>query len=230
MTKPVKPLLFAVIILAATTSIAYILNLIDQIVHVALYDYGLQFSLDWAIPYWILLRIVQIFLGVIAASTVFSTIFAFREYAYTKKPSEKMAPIQKPRVVVPLPTHPVERPSAMPVAPSAAPTPTTPTISIPPALLPATTPAPSMHAPTSGPTSEALDISGLTKCFHCGKVFSQPLRMLDFQGNRPRIVNICPFCSEIIPSVPLRDDREQEKKFLFRKKNNHASKTVAPQH
>jgi len=224
MIKPIKPILFAVIVLAATVSAVYTLNLLDQVVNGLTYTYGdLNFDLRWANPYWNFLHILQILLGVIATSTVVNIIFTVKEYVSIKKPSAKATPSQKPAITVsqptipsttvPAATHSVEKPAHVQAAPS--------TLPSPPAPLPATPPA---------PASLPADISGLAKCFHCGKLFSQPLRMLDFQGDRPRIVNICPFCNEIIPSSPRQDEGEQDKKLQFKKKsNNHTPKTLASQ-
>jgi len=219
MIRPIKPILFAVIVLAATVSAFYTLNLLDQVVNGLTYTYGyLNFDLRWANPYWNFLHILQILLGVIAASTVVNVIFIVKQYVPMKKPSAKAASSQKSATTVSQPTvpaltHPVEKPLPTQTASS-----TTPP---PPAPIPATP-----HAPASLPA----DISGLNKCFHCGKLFSQPLRMLDFQGDRPRIVNICPFCNEIIPSSPHQGETEQDKKFQLKKKNdNHSPRTLASQ-
>ena len=51
--------------------VVVLLGRIDQIVHVNLYNYGLQFSNNWADPYWLSLRMIYVFLGVpIVASGV----------------------------------------------------------------------------------------------------------------------------------------------------------------
>jgi len=208
MTKPIKPILFAVIVLAATVAVAYTLTLYDKIVHVQLYDYGLQFSLDWANPYWALMRIMQILLAVIAISTVINTIFVVRKYSSPKKPI--IVPSQKPTQTV----APLVRTAEKVIVP---PSQRASTVSVAPPKAPAST------EPLSS------DIAGLLKCSHCGKAFTQPLRMLDFQGDRPRIINICPFCNEIIPSVSPKNEKDQDKRFQFRKKdNNHTPKTLAP--
>jgi len=68
-------------------------------------------------------------------------------------------------------------------------------------------------------------ISGLVKCVHCGRVFAQPLRMLDFHSDRPRIVNICPFCNEVIPPVFHQDASESGRKVVQKsKKDNDQAK------
>jgi len=204
MAIPIKPILFAAIILSATVSAAYTLTLLDKIVHGQLYNYGLQFSLEWSTPYWSLLRITLTLLLVAAVSTVVSVVFTLRKHAFVKKPNEKVVISQKSSTSVQSPAHPIEKTPLVPVMSS---TTTTSTV----------------------PASVASGIPELIRCSHCGKAFTQPLRMLDFQSDRPRIVKICPFCNEIIPSsVPNRDEKESEKKFQFKKKNNnHAAKAVA---
>lgn len=44
--------------------IVFLLGQIDMIVNKVLYSYGLQFSTDWAVPYWGLIRSIYIFLVV----------------------------------------------------------------------------------------------------------------------------------------------------------------------
>jgi len=214
MSKPLKPILFAVIVLAATAFVAYALNLVDSIVHGQLYYYGLQFSLQWANPYWNLLRITQILLGIIAVSTVLNTIFTIRKSASVKKPREETVSSQRPAKIVPPIMHRVEKE----ITP------------LPPQRVSTAPVAPLVVPPPAQPTPFPSDISGLIKCFHCGKLFSQPLRMLDFQGDRPRVVSICPFCNEIVTSSPRQDESEEDKKLQLRKRNNnHSPKTFASQ-
>jgi uncharacterized Zn-finger protein len=40
----------------------FLLGQLDLIVHDRLYDFGLQFSLDWAQPYWVNMRLIHIWL------------------------------------------------------------------------------------------------------------------------------------------------------------------------
>jgi len=208
MSKPIKPIAFGVIILVATALAAYVLNLLDQIVHGQLYNYGLQFSLAWANPYWNLLRIIQILLGIIAISTAVNVILTLRKYVFMKEPSVKIEPSPKPTITAPSRTHTissptrhvpstmhtVERALSPPATPSATPV---PRVFSPP-------PAPSASEPTPRPTPSPFssEVAGLIRCANCGKAFTQPLRMLDFQGDRPRILSICPFCNEIITTAP----------------------------
>jgi len=55
-----------VLVLWLTSSffVLFLLGRIDWIIHDDLYDFGLQFSLDWATPYWALSRLIYICLAV----------------------------------------------------------------------------------------------------------------------------------------------------------------------
>ena len=240
MSKPIKSILFSSIVLAAAATTLYLLNMLDQVIHGQLYNYGLLFDLAWANPYWTLLRIVQILLGVIAAVTSLDVVLTVRKYVTVKKQTVKMVPGQKhvmsspaqarpiPPLVrtVPSTTHPVEKVTSMPTTPTA-----------PPAILSVTPSVRVSQAPPAAPSAApspteplSSEISGLIRCNHCGKAFTQPLRMLDFQGDRPRIVSICPFCNEIINTAPRQEEKEKDKRFSFRKKNNdHTPKALASQ-
>jgi len=69
-------------------------------------------------------------------------------------------------------------------------------------------------------------VSELVKCIHCGKVFSQPLRMLDFHTDRPRIINICPFCNEVIQPVLHREESELLRKAVQKERKKDQSRAV----
>jgi hypothetical protein len=240
MEKPIRPILFSSIILVVVATTFYVLNLLDQIIHGQLYNYGLLFDLAWANPYWSLLRIIQMLLGVIAALTSVNVIFTIRKYISTRKQGVKIAssqrstmpaptpvrPISPPTRTVSAPSHTVEKVTAAPVTPSVTP-------SVLATQAPPTTPSlPSVSTPArpSPPAPFTTEIPGMIKCSHCGKAFTQPLRMLDFQGDRPRIVSICPFCNEIITTAPRQEEDEKDSRFTFRKKNNnHTPRALASQ-
>jgi len=50
--------------LVSACFVVFLLGRIDGVVHGTLYDFGLQFSLDWAVPYWSFLRLVYVVLCV----------------------------------------------------------------------------------------------------------------------------------------------------------------------
>jgi len=140
-------------------------------------------------------------------------------------PKEKAMQSQKPVVITPTSTLITPKPAAAFAEPST----TQPTAS-PPATTQLPQPAPLLsrvHAPTPTPVLIPSASSGYIRCLHCGKVFTQPLRMLDFQGDRPRIINICPFCNEIIQSTPRQEEKIQNKRLQFKKKNvDQTTKTL----
>ena len=57
--------------------IVVLLGRIDQIVHVDLYNYKLQFSSNWAEPYWFSLRMIYVFLGVPIAASAVALVVSF---------------------------------------------------------------------------------------------------------------------------------------------------------
>jgi len=171
--------LFTVLVLAATASAAYCLTLLDKIVHGTLYNYGLQFSYNWANPYWMILRIAEVLMGLAAVFTVVSSVYVYRRYIYAK--SRVMQTRVEKKVI-----------------------------------------SSSIHEPE--PASETQKVGGLVKCTHCQRVFAQPLRMLDFHSDRPRIINICPFCNEVIPPILRHEEAERGKKAAPKGKRNDQAK------
>jgi len=65
---------------------AFLLLYLDWIVHNTLYNYGLEFSSDWAIGYWTVLRII---LGLLAFSIAASTIVGIVSYKKAKEDTKK---------------------------------------------------------------------------------------------------------------------------------------------
>lgn len=232
----IKRTVLALATLASSAAAACVICLLDQIVHGTLYDYGLQFSYNWANPYWLLLRIIQVLLAIGIITTIANQALTLRTYLKTKKQHAKAAPIPrvmrqaptttrnagKPRPISvrsqPLPSSakafPQQRP---PQQPNSRPTPTAQPTTTPPQVTP---------SPSYKPTRSAE----LVKCPKCGKSFTQPLRMLDFRGDRPRIVETCPFCNETVRSAPHTEGTEQnrdlDKKFPIERSADDSAKTV----
>ena len=112
-----------------------------------------------------------------------------------QQPAEILEPEEQESDHAPtIPTQTPQEPSEIPIAPS-----TTSQVVNPPPTAPAPLPAPVLIP--SAPI-------GCTRCPHCRKTFTQPLRMLVFHDDRLRIINLCPFCNEIIPSNPRREEVE----------------------
>jgi hypothetical protein len=69
--------LLSIVALIAAGSVAYLLLTIDTIVNYQLYQFGLQFSYDWANPYWLFIRMSLALLGIVAATSSFNIAFFF---------------------------------------------------------------------------------------------------------------------------------------------------------
>ncbi len=71
-------LFLSIFTLIACVSIAYLLITIDNIVNQVLYQFGLQFSYEWATPYWMFLRASLALLGLIAVVASMNITYTFR--------------------------------------------------------------------------------------------------------------------------------------------------------
>jgi hypothetical protein len=230
MPRSTRSIIFSIVVLAATALTVYLLSQLDHIVHGQLYDYGLRFDYAWADPYWNILRIIQVLLAVAGATAAINLVLTVRKDMPSKKTNLAQRPQKPQKASSPIPTvpHMIER-QAAPSQPTRNPIPNAPAVRQTPPLTqtaPATPTPQIVSAPTrQQPFSES---AGSTICPHCNKAFSQPLRMMDFQGDRPRIVDICPFCNEIIHTAP-KQENEEHKRFLFNGRNGHSPKSAPSQ-
>lgn len=143
---------------------------VDMIVHGTLYDYGLLFNYEWAIPYWMFERAA---IGLIVACAGFNA-FSMAYIVLAKKTKE-----QKPRSVQPKLS-------------------VTKTVRIAEKEKPREERRTEMLKPTEV-TDDGVEIAALPMvCNKCGKVFTQPLCMFDFKSGKPRLVNVCPYCNTVL--------------------------------
>jgi hypothetical protein len=226
----IRRVLLIIVALAATIAATCALSLLDKIVQGTLYSYGLLFNYGWANPYWNLLRVTQILLLVAVATTATSTVFTAQAILKARKPRPKATQVdltQKVMKNVPVTTRIKEKVTiphtgstlSQTIAAASAPTQASPQQS----PLPQTVTA-------ALPQGAQANLPGPIKCTHCGKAFTQPLRMLDFQYDRPRIVSICPFCNETTSpesSTSPQEKKEQDQRQGSPKKNNHAPDQIA---
>ena len=75
--------------IASAIIVMLLLIRIDTIVNVDLYEHGLQFSQDWANPYWTYLRLNYVVLGVPMALSLFAVVVGF--IPKSKKVTENVA-------------------------------------------------------------------------------------------------------------------------------------------
>ena len=72
--------------LASSVFIVVLVGMLDNIVHSDLYNYGLQFSSEWAVPYWSMLRLIYICLALPAALSIVTLGISLWRYKF-KQPS-----------------------------------------------------------------------------------------------------------------------------------------------
>jgi hypothetical protein len=206
-------LVLKIVALTALVSTAYTLTLLDQLVNDTLYSYGLQFSYTWANSYWTLLRVAWALLAISAVAITINTILIIRPRSKEKDRSVRILPTQKMVTNIPPTAQTRERVPVTSHAPS-------PQLSAKPPTKP--TPIVAPESPYSSP-----EATSLFRCTHCGKTFTQPLRMLNFQVDPPRIVNVCPFCNETMPTgTTVKESEQAENRTLFRKNNGHIQKPL----
>jgi len=168
--------------------VAFLLTRIDSIVHGQLYAYGLQFSHNWADPYWDSVRLIYVFMGVpTALSAIVLGIVLTRNRKITK---EYFARLRNRRQKVAVEAQKVkveteDEAEEIPVVRSSR-----------EPELPAEPYEPEMEVING---VEAKENNGLLiSCPHCKKVFNRPLVMLDFSSGKTRLVNICPYCNHTL--------------------------------
>ena len=143
---------------------------VGLIVHSSLYNYGLWFSYEWAVPYWIYERVVFALLVATVGGNAFSMAYVvLAEKAKERKPS----PVQ-PRSSVTRQPKVVEKEK------------------------PREERKVQLFKPMEV-TDDGVEIAALPMvCNKCGKVFTQPLCMFDFKSGKPRLVNVCPYCNAVL--------------------------------
>ncbi len=129
---------------------AYMVNQLNGIVHGTLYDYGLQFSNGWAVPYWSLERLLYVYLFVPFFSGSFVLIFDL-----WKSRSERTPKVRHMES--------------------------------------------SVAAGIVGPVVQnGKNNSKMINCPKCSRLFSRPMNMLDFSSGKAHLVNVCPYCNQVL--------------------------------
>ncbi len=162
----------------------FLLTRVDLIVNGTLYSYGLQFSYDWANPYWTYIRVVDVLLIVSVSLSAFALALDLARSRKLSAASVAEVSVKAPEVhvedleakedaklfteadeVLKGRVEEMVKPKKMPV-----------------------------EEPKAKDGNNILTIS----CPSCKKAFSRPLVMLDFSGGLTKLVNICPYCNHIL--------------------------------
>ena len=180
------------IIIIVTIIIAIITMLmvdrIDKIVNGQLYQYGLQFNSAWANPYWGYAQIIYIGLSITIALSALTFILGLMKRK-NKTPEitikeEQPQPKAKPQPVI----QPKPQPAAIQPKPQ-------------PVAIQQEKPK---QQTSNKPPKEKTDTDNF--CPNCKKAFTRPLVMLNFEGGKSKLVNVCPYCNQ-----ELGNTEEEEK-------------------
>jgi hypothetical protein len=225
--------------------ILYLVIQIDTLVNVQLYSFGLEFSKQWADPYWTMTRLLLVFLGLPMALSVavFVTGFGkFRKKAKSIMAKRKLEPTKgiAKTVLEEKQQENLEEPQVQVIREEVA----EPekqreetrimlyekqkelVVENEPELVQEsqTVRLIQTEVPRAGEVSNetesacikkepetSIETHGVTSCPNCDKVFNRPFFTLDFSSGKGRIVNLCPFCNQVLSeSSDLKNEKTQE--------------------
>ena len=175
--------IFTVLTLTGIVAVFYSLTLLNYLVHGTLYYYGLFFSYDWANPYWTTLKVTQALLGLITALTLVNTVYIYKKYGHAEHGLPKIG-------IAPKESRIAEEPKMRRIQAKK-----------PEAKIAVNEKSTARPIPIEQQLAGVPP--GMVKCRHCGKIFTLPLRMLEFKDDRPRMINICPFCNKLIEPTAI---------------------------
>ncbi|MCW3998080.1 MAG: hypothetical protein NWF10_05865 [Candidatus Bathyarchaeota archaeon] len=151
-------------IITAILVISMLTNL-DHLVNSTLYDFGLQFSNEWANPYWMYLRLSYAFLcvslglgfsaiilGFYRSRTMVTETIAIAEKYVNQKRDSQTKTIEKKQTI-------------------------------------------------KGKASRSDETGKIISCPNCSKGFSRPMVMLNFEGGKTRLINVCPYCNHELGKI-----------------------------
>jgi len=185
--------------------IVFLITRIDTIVHGQLYGYGLQFSRNWADPYWETVNLIYIFMALpsVLSVIVIGIMLKKKVKVHRKDFSKLRIRRQKEAVKIKIPEV---KPATVIEEPEETPVECAPQEPKPPE--PVIEPyEPKMEVINEVEMNENNGL--LISCPSCKKVFNRPLVMLDFSSGKTRLVNICPYCSHTLgEAVEQKKDNE----------------------
>jgi len=173
-------------VILAVASVALVCEL-DMLVNGLLYEYGLVFDHEWALPYWSILRSILAMLAILAVlnSVPTSYLFITRLLPMFKRKFVQVASTggkQSENAV----DHVDKQKAAEAMQNSVSKQETQRTLE----------------------TANAIEIMAVPMiCNKCGKVFNQPLCMFDFKSGKPRLVHVCPYCNAVLAVSGSSEDK-----------------------
>jgi outer membrane biosynthesis protein TonB len=216
--------IFLIVIIVLSGIVMYVVNQVDSIIHVQLYQYGLEYNPDWANPYWNYAKIINISLaatmGVSAIALLLDFIRPKPKLEGTIIKQEQLEPKTQP---APTPSPRIQAQPVIETPPKQQTPPATPQPQPTPQVQPQPKPEPQVQAPPPKPqpappvetvqeqkpkTSKQSKVNAkeANTCPSCRKAFTQPLVMLDFEGGKSKLVNVCPYCNQVLGDAEGKTD------------------------
>ena len=180
-TERLSYVILAVSIITGILTSALMLK-IDSIVHVTLYDYGLQFSPEWANPYWVAARMIYVLLTM---PMILSIIVVVLKIVRSRKQGTALFLKSKETST----TETFQSSSRLPGLEIGTAVQEDELLSV----SYNSEPEQRQKIEAKSKVSEGSEL--LISCPHCSKVFNRPLVMLDFSNGNAHLVNICPYCN-----------------------------------
>lgn len=149
-----------VVWIACTASTFFMFYNLDQVMNTTSYEYGLQFSTEWANPYWMYLRLTYGFLFLSSGLGFIALMIGLSKSNPMIKETLDIAQTRQKQPVI---SNKRKIKEEKPI----------------PKIKPARRDENNM----------------VISCPNCRKVFSRPLVMLNFEGGKTRLVNVCPYCN-----------------------------------
>ena len=207
-----KQLVFLICIVCAVI-VYFLLTRIDLVVHEELYDFGLIFSTQWVDPYRALMWSIYACLvaSVVLSGTglVFDLLTKKQEtftapslLERTRKVAAKLLPLKLPfKVEVSMNPQGLSE-EHLPLEHD-------PQKASEPLILPKKNQSLGIkNLDVVGPeeNSENRVNNMLISCPKCKRVFQTPLVMLDFSGTKPGLMNVCPYCNQVLGNSEAETD------------------------
>ena len=162
-------------VMSGALSLALFLQ-IDRIVHQDLYNYGLRFSYDWANTYWTVFRSALAFICIPTALSAVQLTADLMAWLKAKRRNIN-AEVRQSVTIEKAKNRKVNG---------------------------------ARKSRNSWNRKRRQEMKGsenrmLMECSKCGKTFTKPLVMLDFTGEKGKLINLCPYCDS-----RLEDNKEDD--------------------
>jgi len=185
----------------------YLMLRLDTLIHVRLYDFGLQFDRAWADVYYFYAYAIYAALALPIALSLLTIAIGIKiMFTKTPEPVQKMEAVavqsqpklqevvhEEPKPVRPQPQSSIGQENKLGQS------------------------EPQSQAPSrrelQSKIAEETSIACMI-CPACGKKFSKALLMLDFEGGKSKLVKVCPYCSFTLGEVGSEQQLQSEFQIL----------------